>query len=184
MMDLIKSKKGSKTGVADRDEYEKCIGGIIQNEAVRSMKNIIQHSDVSCLEHCLFVSYSGYLICKRFGLDYRSAARGGLLHDFFLYDWHIKETHKGLHGFKHPHTALENAEKHFCLNDIEKDIIKKHMWPLTVRIPRYKESFIVSFADKYCSFLEIIRFRLDIKFARSERIRDIIGLLHRNLVNT
>jgi uncharacterized protein len=175
-MDLIKSKTRSKTGLADRDEYEKCIGDIIQNEAVRSMKNIIQHSDVSCLEHCLFVSYSGYLICERFGLDYRSAARGGLLHDFFLYDWHIKETHKGLHGFNHPHTALENAEKHFCLNDIEKDIIKKHMWPLTVRIPRYKESFIVSLADKYYSFLEIIQFRLDIRFVRSEKIRDIIGV--------
>jgi uncharacterized protein len=43
------------------------------------------------------------------------------------------------------------------LNDIEKDIIEKHMWPLTLKLPKYKEAFIVSFVDKYCAFMESIR---------------------------
>ena len=47
----------------------------------------------------------------------------------------------------------------FCLNVIEKDIIEKHMWPLTIRLPKYKESFIVSFVDKYCSTAEIFNLR-------------------------
>ena len=35
-----------------------------------------------------------------------------------------------------------------CIYDKEKDIILKHMWPVTFKIPKYKESFIVSFVDK------------------------------------
>ena len=39
----------------------------------------------------------------------------------------------------------------------EKDIIEKHMWPLTLRqVPKYKESFLVSFVDKYTSSCETV----------------------------
>ena len=59
------------------------------------------------------------------------------------------------HGFTHPRTALENACKYFNLNEIEKDIIEKHMWPLTLRkVPKYKESVVVTMVDKYCSTKE------------------------------
>ena len=58
------------------------------------------------------------------------------------------------HGIEHPKIALQNAEKYFRLNDIERDIIVKHMWPLTLVPPKYKESFIVTFADKYLSSKE------------------------------
>jgi uncharacterized protein len=92
------------------------------------------------------------------GLDYRSAARGGLLHDFFLYDWHIKKSHEGLHGFIHPRVALENANKYFHLNDMEQDVICKHMWPMTIKPPKYKEAYIVDAIDKYCAFMEIFDF--------------------------
>jgi uncharacterized protein len=46
--------------------------------------------------------------------------------------------------------------KEFPINDIEQDIIIKHMWPLTVIPPRYKESLIVCFIDKYAASLEFI----------------------------
>lgn len=164
MIELRKSKLNLKADSCSYNEYEKCISDLIQNETVRSMENFIQHSNITCLEHSIYVSYSSYLICRRLGLDYRSAARGGLLHDFFLYDWHITKPTNGLHGFTHPSTALKNANEKFSLNKIEKDIIEKHMWPLTIRLPKYKESFIVSFVDKYCSLMEIIQFRSKIRF--------------------
>lgn len=140
------------------DEYMDCVNDLIQHEIVKSMENFIQHSNINCLEHSISVSYYSYTICKLFGLDYRSAARGGLLHDLFLYDWHITKTRNGLHGFTHPYTALENAKKYYILNELEEDIIVKHMWPLTIRPPKYKESFIVSAVDKYCSTKEIFDF--------------------------
>ena len=46
--------------------------------------------------------------------------------------------------------------KHFELNEVEKDIIVKHMWPLTFIPPKYQESFVVTFADKYVSSKEFI----------------------------
>jgi uncharacterized protein len=84
-------------------------------------------------------------------LDHRSATRGAILHDFFLYDWRDHDEpdlhRKKFHGVEHPLIALANAKKHFSVNEIEEDIIKKHMWPLTIVPPKYKESFIVSFID-------------------------------------
>jgi len=139
------------------DEYKDCINDLVQHEIVRSMEKFIQHSNVNCYEHSISVSYYSYVVCKRLGLDYRSAARGGLLHDLFLYDWHITKTTNGLHGFTHPYTALKNAKKYYDLNDLEEDIIVKHMWPLTITPPKYKESLIVAAVDKYCSTMEIIK---------------------------
>lgn len=120
------------------------------------MRKYIQHKDIDCFVHCLHVSYVSYIICRKLGLDWRAAARGGLLHDFFLYDWHIKKSAgiKELHGFKHPRTALFNARLYFNINDVEKDIILNHMWPMTFRLPRYKETYVIAAVDKYCAFME------------------------------
>ena len=76
----------------------------------------------------------------------------GILHDLFLYDWrHSKKKLNldGLHAFVHPKIALKNASKLFLLNDKEKDIIVKHMWPVTFfSLPKYKESYIITLTDK------------------------------------
>ncbi|GFN36578.1 putative ABC transporter permease [Tepidimicrobium xylanilyticum] len=162
-----------RTDFKFEEEYKDCINDLISHEITRSMKNYKHHGDVNCLEHSLYVSYISYKICKKLGMDYRSAARGGLLHDFYLYDWHIEKPYKGLHGFVHPDIALQNADKFFSLNSIEKDIIKKHMWPLTVKPPRYKESFVVLMIDKYCAFMEIIKFGRRKKVKRLKEIFDI-----------
>ena len=56
-----------------------------------------------------------------------------MLHDLFLYDWRINDpSRKGLHAFRHPRIAFNNSSEIFDLNEKEKDIILKHMWPLTV----------------------------------------------------
>ena len=136
-------------------EYNEFVADIINNPVVTSMKEYIQHGTTTCYDHCVSVSYASYKIAKYFKMDAKSTARAALLHDLFLYDWHKVIDKKPLfekHGFTHPKTALENASKYFELNEIEKDIIEKHMWPLTFRkIPRYKESLVVTFVDKYCS---------------------------------
>lgn len=136
--------------------YMESVYDIINSEPFQRMNNYIQHGTTTTLEHCLSVSYTSYKICKYYNFDYISAARGGLLHDLFLYDWHThrKETGNRFHGFTHPVVALHNAEKYFILNDVEKDIIKKHMWPLTIVPPKTKEGFVVMYADKYCGLIE------------------------------
>ena len=83
-----------------------------------------------------------------------SAARAGVLHDLFLYDCENPEARPKKHISEHPKIALNNAEKLFVLNDIEKDIILRHMWPVTFSAPRYLETLIVTFVDKYCAIKE------------------------------
>lgn len=136
--------------------YDYVVGDILDHELVLSMQDYIQHGGTNCYDHSLEVSYKSYMICKHLGLDYRSAARGGLLHDFFLYDWHDKQYK--WHGLRHPLVALENANRHFDLNSKEKEIIKKHMWPITLILPIHIETYIVSLVDKYCTCLEILRY--------------------------
>ena len=141
--------------------FDRCVSELLRTDEVRLMATFVQHADVSCLDHCLRVAYLSYWLSERLNLsvDRRSLIRGALLHDFFLYDWHEKSGRKGLHGFTHPRTALENAEKAFRLNSREKDIILRHMWPLTPFPPRYRESYIVCLSDKFCSAAETLRLR-------------------------
>lgn len=120
------------------------------------MKKYRQHHKINCLDHCLFVSYNAYIICKKHDLDYISTARAAMVHDLFLYDWRKRENgRKGLHAFTHPYRALEIASSFLELNDKEKDIILKHMWPVTFfSFPKYIESFILTLVDKYCALSE------------------------------
>ncbi len=143
-------------------EYVECVEDILQNRLFQSINQYLQHGCTTTLTHCLHVSYLSYRICKRYGLDYVSAARGGLLHDFYLYDWHTyaKETGQHFHGFFHPRIALNNAIQTFQLNEVEKDIILKHMWPLTIIPPKTWEGFVVMYVDKHCGLIEtIMRFK-------------------------
>lgn len=141
-------------------EFKEIVSDIENNENVKALKEHTQHEFSSRFEHCEKVAYHTYLICKKLGLDYISAARGAMLHDFYFYDWRNKhvEGQKKFHAMRHPNIALKNAQDIFELNDLEKDIIKKHMWPLTVIPPSYKESFIVTFVDKYCATVEFFRY--------------------------
>ena len=140
---------------------KECMSELLCSDRVQLMRTFIQHADVSCLDHCIFVAYTSLWLSERLRItvDRRSMIRGALLHDFFLYDWHKKNNRKGLHGFTHPKTALENARRHFTLNKREEDIILRHMWPLTPVPPKYRESFIVSCSDKICSVMETLHLR-------------------------
>ena len=92
-----------------------------------------------------------------------------MLHDLFLYDWRKRqEGRKGLHAFTHGKTACDNASAIFSLNEKEKDMIIKHMWPVTTKFPKSFEGFILTFVDKYCAMsetFEVLQSRLFMKRA-------------------
>lgn len=147
--------------IKDNIEYYNYVKDILCNEVVLKMKEYIQHGNTTCYQHSINVSYYSYLLCKKLNWNKESAARAGLLHDFFLYDWHNEKKDTKLfekHGFTHPQKALINANKYFYLNDIEKDIILKHMWPLTISLPKYKETCVIVLIDKICTILEFMDF--------------------------
>lgn len=142
-------------------EFYSIIRDLINNKTVQKMKKYKQHYDTNTYEHCFYVSYISYKICKKLKLDYISTARGAMLHDLFLYDWRNSSKQlnlDGLHAFVHPKIALDNANKLFNLNSKEKDIIVNHMWPITFSLPKYKESYIVTFVDKYSALYESFKY--------------------------
>ena len=137
------------------EEFIKIIKPLIDNPTVQEMKKYRQHYETTCYDHCLEASYYCYKICKKLKLDYVSCARATMVHDLFLYDWRKKQPdRKGLHAFTHPKTSYENACKIMDINKKEKDIILKHMWPLTIKLPKYRESYILTLVDKYCALSE------------------------------
>ena len=155
----------------DNREFYECISDIIYHPKVLEMKRYYQHCNTDCYEHCLSVAYYNYYICKKLKLDARSAARGGMLHDLFLYDWrgHSRRTGDHFHAMTHPRAAYNMAKRYFDLNKIEKEVILKHMWPVTVIPPRYWETYVICFTDKYCSSREIADY-----YARQPRARWIL----------
>ena len=157
-------KKYIKDLAKHNDEFQEIIKPLITNETVLQMKNFRQHYETTCFDHCYTAAYYCYTICKKYHLDYKSATRAAMLHDLFLYDWRKRQPgRKGLHAFTHGKTACENACKLFDLNEKEKDIIIKHMWPVTIEFPKSFEGFILTFVDKYCALsesFEILKSRL------------------------
>lgn len=141
------------------------IEDLLDMPAVRAMEGMHHHGAVDCLDHCLFVSYVGFAMCRALGLDSRAAARGGLLHDLYLYN---KNAPRGeWHLFAHPKAALRNARTLCPLSRREQDIIGQHMWPLSSRWPRYAETYVVGLADKLCALAELLGIYQRLKIGRT-----------------
>ncbi len=133
---------------------------ILRSVNFSGTRAFLQHGNVNVREHSMNVARYSLLIsyALRINCNRREMVRGALLHDYFLYDWHTADPvnpHR-LHGFYHPGRAHRNASEEYLLTPREADIIKKHMWPLTVVPPMCREAWIVTAADKWCSLLETI----------------------------
>ena len=117
------------------------------------------HHGLTRYDHILRVSKYTYKISKGMRMDYISATRAALLHDYFTNDDFngIKGIKKGI---KHPKIAYKNALKEFDLNKKEKNAITSHMFPLGITIPRYKESLVLSLVDKNVAIYELTKFKL------------------------
>jgi hypothetical protein len=58
------------------------------------------------------------------------------------------------HSRHHSAIALKNAKGITEVNAIEEDMIAKHMWPMTLKLPKYRETYVITVIDKYCAVLE------------------------------
>lgn len=146
-------------------EVRACAKQLEEQGRLGLTRGFIQHGDVSVYAHVVSVALASLAMADFLGrlhirIDRASLTRGALLHDYFLYDWHIPDPSHKWHGFTHPYTALKNAEEDFDLTEREKNIIVHHMFPLTPFPPTCIEGWIVSMADKYCALRETVRGRM------------------------
>ena len=128
---------------------------ILASEGMQKSRAFVQHGNQSIYDHSLHVTSMCIRLSRKLHLriDERALVRGALLHDYFLYDWH-EDGHKW-HGFHHAATSLKNARRDFEIGQIEADMIWCHMFPLNLRVPRCRESWILCIADKISSVAEL-----------------------------
>ena len=132
------------------------LGPLLDTPQVQSMRKLPHHPRTNCFEHSIFVSYVAFRLARRWGLNERSCARCGLLHDLYLYRWNDQSAHPGLQCFDHPVFALRNASALTPLTAKERNIILAHMWPLAFSLPRSREAWVVTLADKLCATAEVL----------------------------
>ncbi len=152
-----------------RQYYQK----LSRSSGLEEMAQYPQHGSTSRLLHSVAVAYFSYRMALflRVSCRMEEMVRGALLHDYFFYDAQDGDPARKGHWRRHPSIALENAGRELELTDVERDVIEKHMFPLTLRPPRCREALLVTLADKACSVYEF--------FTRSAPYsglrRDVIG---------
>lgn len=134
-------------------EYANIVDHILNNEEFNKIKSIEHHGTTRYL-HSVRVSYYSYKISKALHLSYEDTARAGLLHDFFLSKEERSIGDRIISTFTHPKKAVEHTSEFFDINDKEEDIIKAHMFPFYISMPKYAESWIVNSVDKVVGMLE------------------------------
>ena len=164
------------------NEYLNIVDKILNNGEFLKRKQYKHHGKISVFDHSLRVSVLAYKFSKKFKkMDYKSVAIGTLLHDFYYNPWTENKEKKPFfkkHGFVHAKEALENSKQIFpeYMNEKIEDIIEKHMFPLNIRIPKYKETWVIILIDKLVS-LEVFaqpKFFLNLLYSkkRSNNIKD------------
>lgn len=141
--------------VKQKSEFNSICEDILNNSEFKKLDEQIHHG-ITRYDHSLRVARNTYKISKALRLDYKSATRGALIHDFFL-DTEFSEEDNRLK--LHPEIAVINAKKHFNINYKEENIIKSHMFPLNKTLPKCAESWLVSTVDKVVALVEGYRFK-------------------------
>lgn len=133
-------------------DFDSIAKDIIEKEKFKSLKNDPHHG-INRYQHVMHVAKNTYHVAKILKMDYISATRGALLHDYFN-DSDYKMT-KGVKKYSmHPTIALNNARREYALNYKEENIIISHMFPFGKIKPKCKESWLVTLIDKQVAIKE------------------------------
>ena len=136
-------------------QYTCLVQDILDNKEFNKMGDIVHHG-LDRKGHLIRVSYYSYKVCKALKLNYESAARAGLLHDFFFENRNDSKLNERIVTLvNHPKYALKNACENFDLTELEQDIIVSHMFPVSARLPKYAEGWIVNLVDDVVAIAEV-----------------------------
>lgn len=162
--------------------FEDIISEIIDNKKYILLKDEVHHG-VTRFDHSLRVARIAYNVSLKLKIDYMSATRAALLHDFFLNE-ELGEEKLFNQTKNHARLALVNALEYFDLNDKEQNAIEAHMFPFNMVAPSSLEGVVLKIADvgaaiyeaTGCNFNSLIR-------VLNSLIEGIVRLLQR-LKNT
>lgn len=157
------------------DEWYQIVEDILRNPEFQKRKLFMHHYNLSVWDHSILVSFKAFMASRYFGASPRICAITGLLHDFYSQAWistpELEKLENGryvkalkepkpwykMHGFTHAKDASINYVKYFPELEDKKitNCILRHMFPLNIIPPRYKEGFIITAVDKLNSVHEL-----------------------------
>lgn len=157
------------------EEWFLIVEDILLNDEFQKRKYFLHHHNLSVWDHSILVSFKAFLVAKYFGADTRVCAIAGLLHDFYSQAWlysselekiddgkylrdcNVKKPFFKMHGFVHANDAALNYVKYFpeLKDDRVTNAIKRHMFPLNIVPPKYKEGLIITVIDKINTINEL-----------------------------
>lgn len=157
------------------DEWYRIVEDILRNPEFQKRKLFMHHHNITVWDHSILVSFKSFMASKYFKADKRVCAIAGLLHDFYSQAWistpELEKLENGkyttlmkekkpwykMHGFTHAKDASINYVKYFPKLEDKKitNAILRHMFPLNIIPPRYKEGLIITTVDKLSSVREL-----------------------------
>lgn len=154
----------------EEEEFKSFYETLAKESRLEEIGQYPQHGSTTRLVHSMAVAYYSYRLAKstRLSFHWEELVRGALLHDYFFYDAQDGDSAHKWHWTRHPGIAAENAKKEVTLTPIEEDTIRSHMFPLTVKPPKYREGVVVSLVDKACSVYEFFSRRTPYPKLRGE----------------
>ena len=181
------------------DWYE-IVKDILKHDEFQKRKLFNHHHDMSVWDHSILVSFKSYMAARYYSADPRVCAIAGLLHDFYTQAWlmndelakledgkyvqkvGVRQPLFKMHGFTHAGDAAENYVRFFPELEDEKitNCIKRHMFPLNIVPPRYKEGFIITGIDKLNSVRELPSIKFVAVKAKNKTVGKLKSLFQKN----
>lgn len=137
--------------------FDNIAKNIIKTNKFNELKKESHHGLTRYI-HVMRVSKATYKITKFLKMDYVSATRAALLHDYYTAS-DMKDISEPKKLNLHPSVAKNNALKDFKLNKKEINAIESHMFPMGKTLPKYKESWVLSLVDKSVATYEQYKFK-------------------------
>ena len=130
----------------------------LNDSHILKMKEIPMHRGSNCYIHSFKVAkLSIKRALKRKGYNLKALLIASILHDYYLYDWRKEKECKKRHGRKHPYIAVENAKRDFKISEEIENIMRSHMWPLTIKdFPKSKEAKMLNYIDDVVATREFL----------------------------
>jgi uncharacterized protein len=145
-------------------------GDILTHPEFIGMGRFYSHKYEIRFKHLMNVAYYAVKIARFLRGDVETTVRAALLHDFYPYQRHRKDTKYLKHLKIHAHESLTNAQNFFIISTEVSEIILRHHWPLAKGKPKHVEAFSVIAADWFAATMETFYHRAWQKSKRRVRI--------------
>lgn len=134
---------------------------ILESPRFRAALNQTQHRHTTTANHMIDVAIICNDLCNCFlGLDRQVLLQAALLHDIAIPERDERYGSGFQEIIEHSDDSVRIAEQEYSVSERAVSAIRTHMFPLVPRLPRTKEGWALTLADKIASVSEYFGFTI------------------------